>query len=279
MKIIYLFLALFGVSLVALLILRLLDLRADQVEWARLAGLQTKSLVRYDPKMVADLPEPAQRFFNFAIAPGTPLLPVVEIEMGGQLSLGSRDSPNYQTMEADQILAAPHGFVWRLNLPGIVPVSGSDSGSWTRFRILGLLPVARMGGDPDHTQSAYGRCVAESVFWAPAAVLPGPGVVWDGVDSNTACVTVNRGALSQTVNVKVDADGRPVEVSFLRWSNANSDKEYRLQPFGGSLSDFRGVQGYRLPFKVEAGNMFDTDDYFAFYRAEVTEIRFPGVGR
>lgn len=120
--------------------------------------------------MVADLPEPAQRFFNFAITPGTPLLPVCEIEMEGQFSLGTRDNPNYQTVEADQILAAPHGFVWRLHLPGMLPVSGSDSGNWTRFRILGLIPVARMGDDPDHAQSAYARYVAESVFWTPAAV-------------------------------------------------------------------------------------------------------------
>jgi hypothetical protein len=275
MKIIYLFLAFSGVSLVALVGLRLFDWRADQVEWARLAELQPKSPLKYDPKMVADLPEPAQRFFNFAITPGTPLLSVAEIKMGGQFSLGTRDNPDYQTMEANQILASPHGFVWRLNLPGMVLVSGSDSGHWTRFRILGLIPVARMGGDPDHTRSAYGRYVAESIFWTPAAVLPGPGVAWEGIDSNTARVTVSHGALSQTVTVKVGGDGHPVEVSFLRWSNANSDKEYRLQPFGGSLSDFREVQGYRLPFKVEAGNMFGTEGYFAFYRAEVTEVRFP----
>lgn len=279
MKIIYLLLALSGLSLVALLSLRLLDWRADQVEWTRLAGLQPKSPVRYDPEMVSDLPETAKRFFNFAIAPGTPLLPVAEIEMGGQFSLGSRDDPNYQTMEASQILASPHGFVWQLRLSSKLPVSGSDSGSWTRFRILGLFPVARLGGSPDHTKSAYGRYVAESVFWTPAAVLPGPGVVWEEVDSNTARVTVSRGALSQTVNVKVEADGRPVEVSFLRWSNANPDKEYRLQPFGGSLSDFHEVQGYRIPFKVEAGNMFGTDYYFAFYMAEVIDIRFPRVGK
>lgn len=52
---------------------------------------------------------------------------------------------------------------------------------------------------------------------------------------------------------------------FLRWSNANSDKKYRLQPFGGTLSDFREVKGYHLPFNVEAGNMIGTDDYFIFY--------------
>jgi hypothetical protein len=65
----------------------------------------------------------------------------------------------------------------------------------------------------------------------------------------------------------------------MRWSNANPEKQYRLQPFGGVLSDFREVQGYRLPFRVEAGNMFGTDDYFVFFKAEVTDIRFPGAGR
>lgn len=270
-----LFLALSGVFLISILSLRLFDWRADQVEWARLATLQQKKPLKYDPEMVADLPEPAQRFFNFSITPDAPLLSVAEIDMGGQFSLGTRDNPNYQTMEATQILASPYGFVWRLDLPGMVPVSGSDSGDWTRFRLFGLIPVARMGGDPDHARSAYGRYVAESVFWTPAAVLPGPGVTWESVDSNTARVTVSQGVFTQTVNVKVGDDGQPVEVSFLRWSNANSDKEYRLQPFGGSLSDYRDVQGYRLPFKVDAGNLFGTDDYFVFYRAEVSAIRFP----
>lgn len=277
MKIIYPVLTFFGITFLALLSLRLYDRYADNAEWKRLTGFQPDNPPQYDPQVVAELPEPAQRYFNFMIAPGTPLLPVVEIDMGGQFSLGNRDAPNYQTMEAHQILAAPQGFVWQLHLPGMVPVSGSDSGHWTRFRILGMIPVARMGGDLDHTRSAYGRYVAESVFWAPAAVLPGPGVSWEEVDANTARVTIRHGSLSQAVNVRVDAEGRPVEVSFMRWSNANPDKTFRLQPFGGTLSDFREVQGYRLPFKVDAGNMFGTDDYFVFFKARVTAIRFPGI--
>lgn len=279
MKIIYVLFALSGLLLVGLLGLRLYDWRADQSEWIRLTGLQPINPLNYDPKLVAKLPEPAQRFFNFAIAPGTPLLSVAEINMGGQFSLGTKGDPHYQNMDAHQVLASPHGFVWKLNLRGWVPVSGSDSGNWTRFRILGLIPVARMGGDSDHTRSAYGRYVAESVFWTPAVVLPRSGVVWEGVDSNSARVTVSHGSLSQTVNIRVNANGQPVEVFFTRWSNANTDKEYRLQPFGGTLSDFREVQGYRLPFKAEAGNMFGTDDYFAFYKAEIKEILFPKGNR
>jgi hypothetical protein len=114
------------------------------------------------------------------------------------------------------------------------------------------------------------------VIWAPAALLPGPGVTWSVVDDDTARVTIRHGDLSQAVDVTVDGEGKPVIVSFQRWSDANPDKEHRLQPFGAVMSDFRDVAGYRLPFRVEAGNMFGTDDYFPFFLADVTEIRFPG---
>lgn len=268
-----------GLALCALLWLRVRDARADRAAWARLAAMQPAVLQGFDPAMVADLPEPAQRYFRFAIAPGTPLLPVAEIDMGGQFSLGTRDAPGFRPMRGRQILAAPHGFVWRVRLPGWIPLSGSDAGSastsWTRFRMLGLIPLARLGGDRDHLRAAFGRYVAEAVFWTPAALLPAPDVRWQATGPDTASVTLSLGELTQTVACTVDAEGRLVAVSFLRWSNANPQKRYREQAFGGTLSDFREVQGYRLPFRVEAGNQFGTDDYFAFYRAAVTAIRFP----
>lgn len=262
-----------GAGLVAL---RLLDHRADSVEWNRLAGLQPADPAIFSPLMVADLPDPARRYFTFAIQPGTPLLPVAEISMAGLFSLGDKAAPAYQTMHAEQILAAPQGFVWSMRTLSGMPLSGSDTGSWTRFRIFGVIPVGRLGGDADHRRSAFGRYVAEAVFWTPAALLPGPGVNWTAVDDRTARVTVRHDGLEQAVDVSVDSKGRPVEVRFQRWSDANPDRQHRLQPFGGYLSDFREVQGYRLPFRVEAGNMFGTDAYFPFFLAEVTAIRFPG---
>ncbi len=253
------------------------DLRADRAEWRRLAALQPEAPQRFSGELVADLPEPARRYFNFMIEPGTPLPRVVEIDMSGQFSLGNKDNPAYQPMEANQILAAPDGFLWAMRTRGGMPVSGSDSGSWTRFRIFWLIPVARLGGTSDHARSAFGRYVAEAVVWSPAALLPGPGVTWAAVGDDTARVTVRHGHLSQEVDVTVDGDGRPAVASFLRWSDANPDKVHRLQPFGAYMSDFREIEGYRLPFRVEAGNMFGTEDYFPFFLAEVTAIRFPGA--
>ncbi len=266
-----------ALGLLALALLLVLDRRADRAEWNRLAALQPTDPVRFNPEMVADLPEPARRYFTFAIQPGTPLLPITEIEMTGQFSLGIKDNPAYQPMQARQILAVPHGFVWAMRTRGGMPVSGSDSGSWTRFRILGLIPVARLGGDPDHTRSAFGRYAGEAVIWAPAALLPRAGISWEGVGDDTARVTVRYGDLTQSVDVTVDPEGRPVVASFQRWSNANPDKVHRLQPFGATMSDFRQVSGYRLPFHVEAGNMFGTEDYFPFFIANVSQIRFAGA--
>ena len=274
MTLLTLFLIILTLLIGALSLLRLWDWNEERVEWARLLSQQPEHPAQLDPKMVAGLPATAQRYFAYTIAPGTPLFPVAEIGMKGFFSL---EPPEYLPMEARQILALPYGFVWKMRLIGGLPVSGSDTGSWTRFKILGLIPVARAGGDADHTRSAFGRCVIEAVFWTPAALLPGPGIRWEAVSENIARVTVTRGELSQSVEITLGDDGRPVEVSMMRWSNANPQKQYRLQPFGGTLSDFRDVSGYRLPFRVEGGNQFGTDAYFPFYRAEVTAIRFPGM--
>jgi hypothetical protein len=255
---------------------------SDEVEanraWNELLRSQLALPARFDPAMVADLPEPARRFFTFAIQPGAQLRTVVEIQMDGEISLGSKDKPNYQPMHAQQVLAAPFGLVWRLKAgSGLTRISGSDgmwrNRSWTRFWLMRLIPVVRAGGGADHFRSSFGRVVAESAFWAPAFLLPRQGINWAAVDADTARATVSHGRWVQEVDVHVDGTGRPVWVSMPRWTNANAEQVFRVQPFGGEPSDFREVAGYRLPFRVEGGNFFGTPDYFPFYRACVVSIR------
>ncbi|MFK7837463.1 MAG: DUF6544 family protein [Sulfitobacter sp.] len=250
---------------------RALDHLADRKEMKRLTALQTQSPDTFNPAMIADLPEPARRFFKFAIAEGTPLLPVAELWMTGQFSLGDKEAPRYMKMQAHQVLAMPHGSIWKVRMQsGHLRFSGSDSAAWTRFWMGGLLPVARQGGTADHARSAFGRYVAEAVFWAPAAVLPGPNIEWEQVDPNRARLTVRHNDMTQDVEITVAANGQPTQVVFPRWSNANPDQTYQVQPFGGTLSAFQEFQGYRLPTHVEAGNFFGTEDYFPFYIADVT---------
>lgn len=266
---------------IALAIWRWTDKRADQLAWAALVSHQPSATAGFNLTMIEGLPDPAQRYFRFVIAPGTPLHTVAEISMEGEFSLGDKVKPNYMPMRAEQILAAPNGFIWKVRAGDGIWFAGTDGAndvaSWSRFWLFGIAPVARAGNNDDHARSAFGRYIAEAVFWTPAALLPGDDVRWEPVDHSTARVTVTHKGLQQAIDVTVDADGAPSKVLFQRWSNANPAKLFQLQPFGGCLSDYKNFGGFRLPTRVEAGNFFGTDAYFAFFKATVTSIRFPAA--
>lgn len=263
-------------AIAAMALWRWSDYRADRRARARLIATQPAHPPLFDRPMLAGLPEPARRYFGFCIAPGTPLYTVANISMSGRFIMGTASAPLEMTMFARQTLATPTGSVWAMRANrGVLHLSGSDSHNWTRFWLMELLPVARFGGTPDHARSAFGRFCAEALFWTPAALLPGADICWQAVNRNTARVHITQGDLSQSVDLEVDDAGQPVTVSFLRWSNANSEKQYRLQPFGGTLSAFRTFDGFTLPTRIEAGNHFGTEDYFPFFLADVSKIEFP----
>jgi len=265
------------VAALGLRLWRVSDARHDRAVWADLARTAAGPARVFDPTLTDSLPEPARRYFRYTIPPGEPIRTVVEIEMNGELGLGTQENPKYSPMRARQILASPVGLVWRLSSGAI---SGSDGvtpeTSWTRFWLFGLIPIVRAGDDLDHQRSAFGRVVAEGAFWTPATLLPGPHVRWEAVDSDTARAVVRRGELEQTVEITVEASGRPSKVVIWRWSNANAEQTYRVQSFGGYLGEFKSFIGYRLPTRVEGGNLIDTDEYFPFFKAEVTSIHFIG---
>jgi hypothetical protein len=266
-------LAVFAAGLVGLAAWRQMDRLHDKRVSAELLLLASQPVRRFERSMIATLPEPARRYFRYTIAEGAPLITAVEIEMKGELGLGTKEDPDYRLMRAHEILVPPHGLVWSVRAGAI---SGSDGatpdGSWTRLWLFGVIPVVRVSG-PDHQRSAFGRVVAEGAFWSPASLLPGETVRWETIDKHTARAVVTRGSYVQNVDITVNEQGQPTRVVIQRWSNANVDKAYREQPFGGDLADFREVEGYKLPFRVEGGNLIGTDAYFPFFKASVEQIR------
>lgn len=95
-----------AVSLCAasLFLWRLSDVRDERVAWEKLVRQAAKPDSTFEPSTIAMLPAAAQRYFRYTIAPGTPLVSVVEIEMEGQLGMGTKDEPAYRAMTAEQVL-------------------------------------------------------------------------------------------------------------------------------------------------------------------------------
>lgn len=268
------------IIIICLAVSRFIDDKNTQSLWSGLILNAPTHSERFDPNNVAALPEPARRFFLYTLKAGTILHSAVELEMSGEFSLGTKAHPNYMPMEAKQILAAPSGFIWDVSAgKGVMNFIGSDAahpkGSWTRFWMWGVLPVARLGDSDDHKKSSFGRYMSEAVFWLPSTVLPSHNISWEEVSQDIARVTIKHDGMTLSVDITVNEIGQPIIIEFQRWSNANPEKTFKFQSFGGYLSDFKEFNGYMLPTKVEAGNHFGTDDYFPFYKVNITTITFP----
>ncbi|HRW30178.1 MAG TPA: hypothetical protein P5227_09295 [Emcibacteraceae bacterium] len=266
--------------LLGLLGWRFRDEQETKKVWAELKNTKDYKEELFDPTRIETLPEPAKRFFRFAIKEGTPIHPIIELDMSGEFSLGSKEKPNYMPMTAKQIISPPHGFIWKVSAgSGLMRFVGSDAchpdGSWSRFWLFGFIPIARAGGNKDHKLSSFGRYMSEAVFWLPSAVFPSENIVWQKLGPDHAQATITHNGMELIVELIVDKQGAPTTIRFQRWTNANPEGVFRMQHFGGYLSDFKNFDGYMLPTSIEAGNNFGTNQYFPFFKVKVLKIDFP----
>lgn len=233
----------------------------------------------YDPIMVAHLPAPVQRYFNFMIAPGARLKTINRIEMNGEFGLGDAVKHSYYPFTATQYNGAPNSFTWALKTYNTaMSMNGSDKvwegESWTKFWLLGVFPVARAGGTRDYLHSGVGRMVVEMAAWSPVSLLPQFGVAWEAINEDVIRAHVKAYGFSQSVDITIDQRGAPIEFVMPRWSNANPEQIFKLQSFGGIAHAYATIDGITIVSEVEAGNHFGTPDYFPFFKAKVIELEF-----
>jgi hypothetical protein len=222
------------------------------------------------------MPEVARRYFTHAIAPGTPLRTVVRLGMEGTFLLGDKTKSQSYSMSATQVLAPPDRFVWIPTMKaGILEITGSDglvaNEAWTEFWLNGLIPVVSEKGYADLTRSALSRSAMEAV-WVPASLLPHNGAVWEQIGPDEARVTFPTGV--EPVELLLDKDGSVRQVSTMRWSNANAERIFKLQPFGGTMEAEGTFDGYTVPVRMKVGNHFGTEDYLPFFQVDTVEAEY-----
>lgn len=240
------------------------------------ARFSHSAVARFELGLVAGLPEIAQRYFKHAIRPGTPLRAAVRLEMKGTFLLGDKDSFQSYAMTARQVLAPPSEFVWiPMMRSGPLRISGSDAlvrgTAWTRFWMNGLVPVANVQSSPDIVRSALTRSAMEAVG-VPASLLPASGVTWEQTGNDTA--RLHFPTAIKPVDLTLDAEGRVKQITTSRWSDANPDHVFRLQPFGGSVEAEIEFGGFTIPSELQVGNHYGTDSYLPFFQARVTAAQY-----
>ncbi len=227
----------------------------------------------FSESLVADLPDPARRYFLHAIRPGTPLASKVHLTQTGSLLVGDTWAP----FEAEEIMARPGGFAWKVRARiGGLPVTGSDyyvaGQGRMRMAALGLVPLVDESGT-DLSRSAIGRLVVE-YMWLPSAWLPQAGALVEPADDERFAVTVDVDGERTCLTLSVDANGRLTGSSFQRYGNITEDKHYQYIPFGGPNDEEGSFGGYTIPTSIRAGWWYGTDRYAEAFRFRVADARF-----
>ena len=196
---------------------------------------------------VADLPEPALRYLEHAIAPSTRRASAVRLRMHGEIKLG-----RWLPFSAEQVIHAKRGFIWSatVRLLGIPIFRGFDrlvdGEGAMRWKLLGMIPMVTDSG-PDITRSALGRVEAESL-WLPS-VLVRREVRWTALDSRHAAARLGGQPDATPVEFAIDQTGRLESVKMQRWGNPGGGA-FRLADFGGVMEAEGTFGGYTIPTRV-----------------------------
>jgi hypothetical protein len=211
-------------------------------DWDAL-GRPTPDPPPFDREALSELPGPVRRWLTHAIAPGTPLRTAVELEMHGELRLGS-----WRPFTATQRMT-PDGFVWAATarIAGL-PVVGFDrltrgSGAM-RWRLLGAIPVMSATGG-DVTRSAPGRLAGELLLVVPTGA---PALAWASSDDAHATAAVGE----HDVTLTIAPGGALTALTMTRWGDPQA-AGYGPHRFSATFEGEVSFDGVTLPRSVTAG--------------------------
>lgn len=211
----------------------------------------------FSPELLTNLPDPARRYLEHAIVPGTQLASAVRLWYGN-IKLGQKWHP----FKGEEVICGHRGMIWRAKtwMQGL-PIWGADrvvdGVSDVQWKILGLFPVMKASGD-DVTRSGVGRVQGESV-WLPS-VLCSSDISW--MELGASAVQANFTALGEPakLTLTVNDQGMLERVKFDRWGNPEGG-EFQYVDFGGIIEESSTFDGYTIPTRLRLGWFFESERF------------------
>ena len=87
-------------------------------------------------------------------------------------------------------------------------------------------------------------------------------------------MTFRRFSPAIVLDMTIDQNGGVREGVGRRWSNGNRDKNFKLQPFGGTMGSEGTFQGMTIPTEIAAGNHYGTANYLPFFQVGITRAKY-----
>ena len=205
-----------------------------------------------DPAAVDELPAPVKRYLELSGALSAPPVKTVVLKQAGAIRTAA--GKPWMAFAAEQVYSVePPGFLWlaRSRLAPFIDIWVRDKFVDGRgnmlVRLFGLFALVDAAG-PGIDQGAALRFWGEIIAF-PSAVLS-PHLAWHPVGANEARMLIAQGGLQLDASVEFTADGEPTAFHANRYRDVHGQQV--LTPFSGFLTDWKVVDGKRIPAHWEA---------------------------
>ena len=228
----------------------------------------------FEPAMIAALPAPVIRYFDFALMPGQRLARAARMEQEGTFAMKRDAWVPFTAVE--HFRTSPPGFVWdaRIRVAPLLPALVRDSyvsGEGAMLaKVAGVVTLVNQQGTASMASGALMRYLAEAV-WLPTALLPVNGVRWSEIDDSTARATLADGATRVWLDFHFAPDGRVTGTSGERLRDEGGHST--LLPWVGTHDEYERVDGMMIPRRGEVGWIMP-DGPFPYWRGRQVRIAF-----
>jgi hypothetical protein len=223
--------------------------------------------------MLADLPEPVQRYMSFTGVLDKPWINSVKLKYSGKFRQGL-DRP-WMPMTARQVYTiSPPSFVWdaRFKVMGLPLLRAWDeykSGHAHMFaKLAGIRTIFDVRG-AELDQGALLRYLSEMI-WFPIAFL-GENISWQAVDDHSADVQIEDAGNSVSGRLFFDDQGRPTNFTAMRYREF--DGHFSLDPWSTPITGYGKLAGLNLPTQGQAVWNLESGDLM-YVDLQIEEIKY-----
>ncbi len=227
--------------------------------------------------MIADLPEPVQKWLQHSGAVGRDIIHHVYSEQRYQLRLDPAQERWYHGSARQFVSIRKPSFVWimHLQMMPLIGVVGRDKFMDGRgemlIKVLSLIPVVHEKDNHKINQGTLQRYLGEIVWYPSAAVEP--YITWEALNENAARATMTYKGTSGSGTFYFDDAGDFIRFSALRYMGSDDDAEQMEWIIEAKES--RVINGIRVPTKCSAIWRLESGDW-TWADIEVLDIRYNG---
>ncbi len=224
----------------------------------------------YNSEAIENLPEPVQRYFQYALPQNQPFVQRVNLEHNGHFKPGV--DKGWLAIRGEQYFTTDKpGFVWigktRLFTAHDFYIHGSGA---LKVYLLGLVRIVHESG-PHTDQAELLRWLGESV-WFPTNFLPSEKLHWTPIDENSARVQFTHNGLDVYYDVIFSEKGKIIRLETKRYMSSD-----RMENWTGRLGNYRSVNGMMIPMKIEATWILEEGEHtYARFHVQKIDHTFAG---